>query len=222
MAPAIHPSSKGDAYGGDGGPRRARQQRDDGADDARGQKEDRRMEDLEPVVYHGGDYAACHPCTGDGADKQQDDDCGCCAVHVLDDGILELLPRAPVTPYCQRGAYGRGCQQRKLAAAHDGIAAEQVYGQRKEYDKHTERYKRKCKRRGVVICFSTHCVTLYGCKDTKSREQKQIENSVFRFGYAEAPLSKTKSKIPKKPDNRPHAAHRRKLPSGAFLHIFRS
>ena len=117
-------AQQGYPYGGDGGPGAARDDRDNGADDAaRGQEETRR-EDVQTVGDERGHHTAEHPGARDGPDEQQDDDGRGHLLDVFGHTLLEYAPFVVVTPHGQGHAHGRSDKQRHLAATHQGIAPE--------------------------------------------------------------------------------------------------
>ena len=86
-------AEKGDADGGDGGPRAARHHRNHGADDAGRQQEHLGTDDLDAVVDEGGNHAAHGPCARNRADEEEDEGGAGDIGKVAADGRLEGLPR---------------------------------------------------------------------------------------------------------------------------------
>ena len=119
---------QGDADGGDGGPRAARHDGHQDADDARGGEEEVGMDNLHAVVNQRRDNAAHHPHSAQGADDEQDDDGRGHTRDVVGDGNLEVLPRDAVESHADECAGGGGEEQRNLAAPVQRVAAEGVYG----------------------------------------------------------------------------------------------
>ena len=98
-------AQQGDADGGDGRPRTARHHGYDGADDAGGQEEDFRMDDLDPVIDEGRDHAAHRPGSGDTANEEKDQSGARHVAEVVPDGGLERFPGRFEQPGGENHAY---------------------------------------------------------------------------------------------------------------------
>ena len=132
---------------GDRRPRTAGHQRNARADDARGNQEERGVQDLQPVIDHRRHHAAHHPRPGYGADQQQDDDCRSRSPDVVDDRLFQDRPLAAVNADGQHDADRRGRQQCELAAAGDRVPAETADDHVKQQRQHRQRQHRHPRRR---------------------------------------------------------------------------
>jgi len=86
---------QGDTDGGDGRPGAARGQRHQRRDSDGGKEEDLGVEDLQTVIDQQGHHAAEHPCAGEGADEEKDEDGRHGRGDTADDAGLHLFPAYP-------------------------------------------------------------------------------------------------------------------------------
>jgi len=124
-------AQQGHADGGDGSPRTAGHDRDDGADNAGREEEHLGVDELHTVVDEGGDDAAHGPGARYAADEEKDEGRAGDVAEILFDSGLEVLPgRLECKGGDEDGHPGRG-EQGHLTGSEDGVGAENadVHGQ---------------------------------------------------------------------------------------------
>ena len=126
-------AQQGHADRGDGGPRTANHDRNDGANHAGRHKEEPRRNNLDAVIDQGGDDSAHGPGTRNGTNHEKDDDGGSHLADIVPDGVLEDLPRGFKQPNAQPDANACPCQQGHLAGSQDGVAAEDADIESQQY-----------------------------------------------------------------------------------------
>ena len=142
-----HPD-EGDADGRGGRPRRAGGDGDEGADDAGGRVEDRRAEDLEAVVDHGGNDPGEDPGADERTHHQQDEHRPHRERDAADDPALELLPRV-AEPDADEDRHSRRQDQGDLVGALGRAVPEEVHRGRQEEDQNGHGKERLEEGRGL-------------------------------------------------------------------------
>ena len=130
------------ADGGHGGPRRARHDAHQCADDAARSQEDARPYHLHAVVDECGHHAAHHPRAAQCADEEQDDECRPHVGYVVANGLFKGFPRHAQAPHAQRHAQGAHHEQRHLTGSRQRIAAIGAHHQHEHAHQHHERQQR--------------------------------------------------------------------------------
>ena len=121
-------------------PRTARHDRHRCTNQARHTEEHLRMNQLQTVADKRRHDAANHPRSGNGSDKEQNDDGRCGGVDVFDYRTLQLLPTAATHAHRKCCGNGRSKQQSNLTTTQDGIRTEaldyqcQYHHQNNEWD----------------------------------------------------------------------------------------
>ena len=134
-------ADEGDADGGHSGPRAARDERHQCADQAGHEEEHRRRDDFHAVVDHGGHDAAHHPAARDGADEEQDEYGGTDGLDVVADGLVDGGPLHLVADHGDGHGHGGGEEQGGLAGAVDGVGAELPDDEHLQCHEHGKRHK---------------------------------------------------------------------------------
>ena len=133
---------QGDAYGGDGGPRAAGDQRHQRADQAGDEEEHRRRDHLHAVVYHRRHHAAQHPAARHGADEEQYQYGAADGAHIVRDGVVDVLPRHLVEQHPHGHCHRRRHEQRRLARPVEGVRAEFPDNKHLQRHQHRQRHQR--------------------------------------------------------------------------------
>ena len=129
-------AKEGDADGGDGGPGTAGHHGNDGANDAGRQEEHLGTDNLDPVIDESRDHAAHRPSAGDTADEEENEGGPGNVGEISADSFLEFLPRRLEEQRSKQHADAGRDEQRHLARAEDGVAAENadVDGEQRDQD----------------------------------------------------------------------------------------
>ena len=127
------------ANGGNSSPRRTRQQRDKGTDNARRHQEELRRHNLHTIIYQRRHDAANHPRTRQHTHAQQYQQRHTHATQRLRNLLLEPGPRHPIDSHRQTNAHRHTHQQGYLAATGQRVAAEQHDNHAQESYQHHHR-----------------------------------------------------------------------------------